>query len=213
MSDTNGAARASTIEAEVRQQLLARLGGPRAAIESAVPLALFTSAYVIGAHLGFAVAVSLVAAASVLLVRLLRRETMRPALQGAVGLGAGILLASGTGEAENLFLPGILTSAGWTVVLGGSLLVGRPLAGYLVAELIGRRRWRHDRAIMRLGRRLTAVLVAPMVLRLLVEVPLYLNGSVGGLGIARIVLGWPLHAATLALAGIILARGRTPLDG
>lgn len=213
MSTADGSsARASTIEAEVRRQLLARLGGPRAAIESAVPLALFTLAYVVGGRLGPAAALSLAVVVVVLLIHLVRREPVRPALQGAAGIGVGVLLASATGEAENVFLPGILTAAGWTVVLGGSMLVGRPLAGYLIAELVGRRRWRHDPAIVRLGWRLTAVLVAPMVLRLFVEVPLYLNGSVAGLGIARIVLGWPLHAVTLALAGVVLARGRTPLD-
>lgn len=200
-----------TVEAEVRAQLIGRLGGTRAAVESAVPLALFTMIFVIGGPLTWALAVSLAAAAVVLLVRLLRRDPARPALQGAVGVAVGALLASATGEAENVFLPGILTNAGWVVLLGGSLLVRRPLAGFVVAELTGRPKWRQDPAIMRLGNRLTVIAVAPMVLRLLVQVPLYLSGAVGWLGLARIVLGWPLHLATLAACAAVLTRGRTPL--
>ncbi|WP_300007406.1 DUF3159 domain-containing protein [Pseudonocardia sp.] len=200
-----------TVEAEVRAQLVARLGGARAAVESAIPLVVFTLVFVIGRQLTWALAASLATAAAVLLVRVLRREPVRPALQGAVGVGIGALLASATGDAENVFLPGILTAAGWTVLLGGSLLVRRPVGGYLVAELIGERDWRSDPAIMRLGNRLTAVAVAPMVLRLLVQVPLYLSGAVGWLGVARVVMGWPLHVATLAAAAAVLGRGRTPL--
>jgi hypothetical protein len=50
-----------------------------------------------------------------------------------------------------------------------------------------------------------------MVIRLAVQVPLYLAGEVGWLGVSRVVLGWPLYAAALAVAGVILLRGETPL--
>ncbi len=53
--------------------------------------------------------------------------------------------------------------------------------------------------------------LAPIVIRLGIQVRLYLAGRVSWLATSRVALGWPLHAATLAVAGLILMRGRTPL--
>lgn len=64
---------------------------------------------------------------------------------------------------------------------------------------------------MRLTDRLTRVLLASVLVRLVVQVPLHLVGEVAWLGLARLVLGWPLHAATLAIALLILLRDDTPL--
>ena len=66
---------------------------------------------------------------------------------------------------------------------------------------------------MRLADRLTLVLLAPLLIRIAVQVPLYLAEEVGWLGLTRLALGWPLHAATLAVALLILLRGNTPMPG
>ncbi|GMA19503.1 DUF3159 domain-containing protein [Arsenicicoccus piscis] len=64
--------------------------------------------------------------------------------------------------------------------------------------------------MVRVCNRLTLVLVGLFAVRLLVAVPLYLAGQVAALGIAKIVLGWPLYLAAVGLMGAILVRGRTP---
>lgn len=87
------------------------------------------------------------------------------------------------------------------------------MAGVVIGEVLGDRTgWRDDPAIVRLSDRLTLVMLAPTVIRLGVQLPLYLAGEVGWLGVSRVALGWPLHAATLALIGLILLRGNTPLQ-
>jgi len=42
--------------------------------------------------------------------------------------------------------------------------------------------------------------------------PLYLAGQVTLLGIAKIALGWPAYLCALAVMGMMLVRGRTPLS-
>lgn len=98
------------------------------------------------------------------------------------------------------------------MLLGGSLVVRWPLAGFLVGTLLDDPTgWRDHPALRRLGDVLTLVLLAPVLVRLVVQVPLYLAGEVGWLGLARLVPGWPLHAATLVVAMLVLLPGNTPM--
>jgi len=41
--------------------------------------------------------------------------------------------------------------------------------------------------------------------------PLYLGGQVALLGVAKIALGWPAYLCAVAIMGMILVRGNTPL--
>jgi hypothetical protein len=55
------------------------------------------------------------------------------------------------------------------------------------------------------------VLVLLYAVRVLVMFPLYLAGQVTLLGVAKIALGWPAYLCALAIMGMILVRGKTPL--
>jgi hypothetical protein len=72
--------------------------------------------------------------------------------------------------------------------------------------------WRRDRGLVRVCTRLTLVLIALFAVRLAIMVPLYLAGQVAALGVAKVVLGWPLWLAGVAVMGVLLVRGRTPSD-
>lgn len=202
----------ATVEGVVREHLATELGGPRGFVESAAPIAIFAVAYVVADDLRLSAVAGMAAALLLVVVRLVQRSSLRYVGHGLAGMALAALIAIGTGRAETAFLPGILQSAAWTVGLGLSMLVRRPAAGYVVGavldDLTG---WRDNPAIVRLSNRLTLVLLVPMLLRVVVQLPLYLAAEVGWLGVSRVVLGWPLHIATLAAAGTLLARGRTPL--
>jgi hypothetical protein len=204
-----------TVEGEVRAELARRLGGLRGSVETAAPLVVFTVAYLTTDDTRTAVLSALTAAAVAYGLRLLRRSETTFALQGLVGIVVAAVFVSITGEAESAFLPGLLQSGAWALLLGVTLLVRWPAAGFVIGailhDLTG---WRCNPAMFRLANRLTVVLLAPMVIRLGVQIPLYLAGEVGWLAVSRVALGWPLQAATLAVAGLILLRGKTPLpDG
>jgi hypothetical protein len=71
--------------------------------------------------------------------------------------------------------------------------------------------WRRDRGLVRVCQRLTMVLVVLYAVRVVLMFPLYLAGQVTLLGVAKIVLGWPAYLCALAIMGMILVRGKTPL--
>lgn len=203
----------STVEGEVRARLGAELGGLRGTLETSLPVVVFTVAYVISNDLQPSVLAAVAAAIVAYGLRVAQRSETRFVRHGLIGILIAAALARLTGRAETVFLPGLVQNGVWALLLGGSVALRRPLVGYLIGEVLGDRTgWRDNPAIVRLSNRLTLVLLAPMLIRLVVQLPLYLAGDVGWLGVTRVLLGWPLHAAALALAGLILLRGNTPLQ-
>ena len=79
-----------------------------------------------------------------------------------------------------------------------------------VAELLTG--WRRHAGVVRVASRVGWVIVVLDVVRLAVMVPLYLTGQVTALGAAKIVLGWPAYLLAVLVIGLLLLRGRTPLD-
>ncbi len=72
--------------------------------------------------------------------------------------------------------------------------------------------WRRHEGIVRVAARLGWVLVGLSVFRLGIQVPLYLQGQVEALGLAKVLLGWPAYAVAVAVAVLVVLRGHTPLD-
>lgn len=203
----------ATVEGEVRARIAEQLGGPRGAVEAVAPFAVFTLLYVLTGDVRSAVGVGFGAAVALLVVRRVQGTSTQFVRHGLFGIAMGALFAAISGRAETAFLPGIISNAAWIAVLGLSIVVRRPVVGFVVGTVLGDPTgWRGDRAIVRLSNRLTLVLLVPMVVRVAVQYPLYVAGEVGWLGVARIVLGWPLSAVAFAVGAAILARGRTPLQ-
>lgn len=196
----------------MRARLAAELGGVRGSMETAFPLVVFTVAYVITDELRPAVMGSVAAAVVAYGLRLAQHSQTRFVRHGLIGILVAAAVASFTGQAEAAFLPGIVQNGVWALLLSVSVVVRWPLAGFVIGTVLDDvTGWRDDPGIVRLSNRLTLVLLAPMVIRLAVQLPLYIAGAVGWLGASRVLLGWPLHAAALALASLILLRGNTPL--
>lgn len=201
-----------TVEALVRAQLARALGGRRGVVEAAVPTAAFSLGWVLTDALAPSLAIGLGCAVVLLAVRLLTRQTVQFVLNALIGIVIAAAFALRTGRAEDAFLPGILYNAVYAVALAGSVAVRWPLMGLLLGAVTGDLTgWRSDPAVVRMTGRLTLVLAAPCVLRVLVEWPLYAGGQVGWLGAAKIGLGWPVQLGALAVMVALLARGRTPV--
>lgn len=210
------------VEEFVRHQLSASLGGPRGMIESALPFVAFTVAWVIvrdrtglplsplQVALGAAVAVAAVLA----IVRVVQRQSVRFVLQAVVPTAIAALIAARTGRAEDVFLPGILYNGALAVVSALTIAVRRPLVGYLIGAAIGDPTgWTADRGLVKMTGKLTAVLAVPYLTRFVVQMPLFLAGQVVWLGVAKVVLGWPLLLGALFVMGLMLSRGKTPIEG
>ncbi|MGN6090577.1 MAG: DUF3159 domain-containing protein [Actinomycetales bacterium] len=188
------------------------LGGGRGVLEAAVPTAAFTLAWIVSQHLTLSLGIAVGAALVLLVLRLLRRETPRFVLNSLAGIAIAAFFALRSGRAEDAFLPGILYNAGYTVVLVGSVLVRWPVVGFLLGSVSGDPvEWHRSREVVRLASRLTLLLAVPCALRVLVQYPLWLAGETAWLGVAKLVLGWPLQVAAIAAALALLTRGSTPL--
>lgn len=203
---------AQTVEDVVRAKLSAALGGRRGMVEGAVPTVGFTVTYLLTRELRLALAVGIGLAVVALLARIAQRQPVQFVVNSLVGIAIAAVFASRSGRAEDVFLPGIIYNAVYTVVLTLSVLVRWPLVGVMIGSVTGDlSAWRHDPGVVRLCSRLTWVLVAPCAIRVVVQYPLYLAGEVGWLGVSKLALGWPLQVAALSAMVYLLARGRTPL--
>lgn len=201
-----------TVEQLVRSQLAKALGGRRGVVESAVPTIVFTVSWIIGHDLRASLIISVGAAVMLLAFRLIQRSTPQFVLNALFGIGIAAVFASRSGEAKDVFLPGILYNGGYSVVLVFSILVGWPIVGFLVGSVTGDpTAWHADKAMVMLCSRLTWLLALPCVVRVLVQYPLWAGDHVALLGTSKIVLGWPLQLAALAGMAYILGRNKTPL--
>ena len=221
---------ADTVEAVVRAQLAKALGGRRGMAEAAVPTILFTVTWLTASDLRLALSVSIGAALVLLLVRLVQRSTVQFVVNALFGIGIGWYFVyrsaqSGGSEQEQAlayFLPGLLYNGGYAVVLAFTCLIGWPLVGFMVGSITGDpTAWHKDKQVVRLCSRLTWLLVAPCLLRVAIQAPIWIAGNSGSmdpdaavaaLGVLKIALGWPLQLAALGSMIWLLSRNRTPVD-
>lgn len=176
--------------------LLARAGGVRGLIYSALPVAVFAATSpTLGLPAATAAAVG--AAAVVAIWQLLQRNSVRPALFGfgAVAVCAAVALV--TGRAKDFYLPGIWMYLGLAIAFTTSLVVRRPLVGVVWAWITGRDgSWRRVRSARLAFDIATAVMAAASWSRFCVQYYLYDTDREGLLALARVAMGWPIFVVT-----------------
>ncbi|NLT05255.1 MAG: DUF3159 domain-containing protein [Solirubrobacterales bacterium] len=182
------------------------LGGRLGIVESGLPAVAFVTAYTAsGQDSRLSAAVALGIGVALAIARIARRQTLRYALSGLAGVALAAFIVSRTGRAEDFFLPGLLLNAGYALAYLVSILVGWPLLGVIVGAVTGQgMAWRSDPEQVRAYARASWIWVAMFVLRLIVQLPLYLAGAVVALGVARVAMGAPLFAVAAWLSWLIL---------
>lgn len=206
-------ATAMTVEELVRQRLGEAFGGIRGVVETAVPTLVFTGWYLSTLALRESIIVAAAITVVLLLVRIVRRSNPQFVLNALFGIGIAALFAARSGEARDVFLPGILYNSGYAVVLTATILIGWPLMGFMVGGMVGDLvGWRSDKAMRTLCSRLTWFLVLPCILRVAVQYPLWTADELVLLATAKILMGWPLQIASLLGMGWLLSRNNTPLN-
>ncbi|BBX97329.1 DUF3159 domain-containing protein [Mycobacterium lacus] len=191
------------------ERLLAQAGGVSGLVYSSLPVMTFVIASS-AAGLLPAITSAVGIAGMVLLWRLIRRESVQPAVAGFFGVAVCALIAYAVGESRGYFLVGIWMSLVWAVVFALSVLIRRPVVGYLWSWASGRDRgWRVvPRAVFVFD---IATLGWTLVFsaRFVVQRLLYDADLTGWLGVARIGMGWPLTAiAALATYWAVKAAQR-----
>ena len=193
------------------EQLLAQMGGVSGLIYSSLPVVTFV-AISSAAGLRAAILSALGVAGLVLLWRLVRRNSVQPAIAGFMGVGICALIAYFVGQSKGYFLLGIWMSLVWAVVFTVSVLIRRPIVGFLWSWSTGR-----DRAWRGVPRAVYAFDVASLgwvlvfAARFVVQHWLYDANRTGWLGVARIGMGYPLTAVAALLTYVAIKAAQRAL--
>ena len=138
-------------------------------------------------------------------LRAVTKQTMTPAIGGLVGTGISVALALFSGRASDFFLVGLYTNAGYGAALLISVLVGWPLVGLAVGFLMGDGiAWRSDPSKRRVLTILTLCWTGLFLVRLAVQLPLYLADNVELLATTKLLMGLPLYAPLLVVSWLMV---------
>jgi hypothetical protein len=187
--------------------VLKSAGGIQGIAESILPGLVFLIAFTIDReNLAMAVTASLAVAAVFTVARLVQRKPLTQALAGFIGVGLSAWLATSTGKAENFYVLGFFTNVGYILAMSISVAVRWPIAGLLFGFIRNEGvEWRKDPKRIRAYSIGTWVIVAVLVLRLVVQVPLYFMGEQGlaALATTRLIMGAPLYILGIWIAWLI----------
>jgi hypothetical protein len=170
------------------------MGGISGLIYSSLPVVAFVP---VSSAFGLVPAIvsALAVAALILVWRLIRRDSIQPAISGFFGVGVCALIAYLVGESKGYFLLGIWMSLFWAVVFTLSVLIRRPVVGYVWGWVNSHDRgWRDVRRAVLAFDIATMFWVGVFASRFVVQHHLYDADQTGWLGVARIAMGWPLTA-------------------
>lgn len=194
--------------------VLRSAGGIQGIAESILPGLVFLIAFTIDReNLAMAVTASLAVAAVFTVARLVQRKPLTQALAGFIGVGLSAWLATSTGKAENFYVLGFFTNVGYILAMSISVAVRWPIAGLLFGFIRNEGlEWRKDPKRIRAYSIGTWVIVAVLVLRLVVQVPLYFMGEQGlaALATTRLIMGAPLYILGIWIAWLITRPAPVP---
>src|SRR4051794_7073220 len=106
------------------------MGGVSGLIYSSLPVLVFVPVSTL-VGLKPAIIAALGVATLILVWRVWRRDTVQPAVSGFIGVGISAAIAYWVGESRAFFLPGIWLSLLYASVFILSVVIRRPIAGYI----------------------------------------------------------------------------------
>lgn len=176
-------------------------------MESALPSVVFVIVYLVTSSLGWALAAALGVAAVLAALRLARREKPVRVLGGLAAVGIAAVVAARTGNAADYFLPSLLANVASALIWAVSILARCPLLGVIVGFAIGQKTgWRQDADLMRAYSNASWIWAGSFLVRAGVNTPLYLTDNLVGLGISRVLLGWPMVLGVIAASWWAIRR-------
>lgn len=182
------------------------IGGWRGVFDSAFPSLVYLLVYLPTHKLVAAVTSAVVAGVAIAAYRIAKKRSTLQILGGLVGVGISAVITLTSHQARGFFLYGMILNAVYGSAFLISLLLNKPLVGFLVGAATGDPTgWLKDRQLRRVYAAATWIWVFVFGIRLLVRVPLYLANAVGWLGITGIIMGWPLYLLAAWFTYLLLA--------
>lgn len=190
--------------------LFGAIGGIRGVVESILPGFVFLIVFTVTGELLPSVVAPCAVAVVALLVRLIQRLPVMPAVSGGIGIALSAGFALWTGRAEDNFVGGFVINSLSLLVVLVSLAARRPIVGVLAALLNPAVDWRNDKDASRAASRATVLWGIFFALRLGVQVPLYFAGLTAALASTKLLMGLPLYTAMLWLTWLLLRSATQP---
>ena len=211
MADAPAAAPVAT-----KPALVEALGGKRGLIDSGLPAIVFVLVNSVvqafddrSTALNAAIVASIVSGVGIVVLRLVRKETLQQAISGFFGLAIAVFFARRSGEARGFFLPGIFINIAYGLAFVGSAVLGRPVVGYVYAALEGLdARWRADARLRRTFAVASIGWSLVFASRAVVQAVLYVMDRPGLLAASKLLMGWPLTIGAVALTMAYVKRRR-----
>jgi hypothetical protein len=194
--------------------LFEAFGGLRGMVETVLPGLLFVTIFTINKDLRSsaiaAVAVSLV----LLVVRLVRRDTVKHAFSGIFGVAFGVVFAMITGNAKDFYLPGMLYTLGLAAAYMVTAAAGFPLIGVILGPVFKENlSWRNrnpgrKKAYTKASWAWGLILLAKCAILF----PLYWWADTTQFGWVLIALKIPPFLLAVYLTWVFLAKAPAPID-
>ncbi|MFC5994098.1 DUF3159 domain-containing protein [Pseudonocardia hispaniensis] len=189
------------------------MGGIAGVVYSSIPVAVFIPVNMV-AGLRAALIAALGAGALVAVLRLVRREALQPAVSGLIAVGVCAFLANRSGEARDFYLPGLIYSGVLCLAFLISVVVRWPLAGVVWHAVNGDgHAWRRNRPLLRAYTLASLLWALVFGARLVVQGWLYRVDEADWLGVARLLMGYPLFGVALLVTFWAVRRARRPSPG
>ena len=190
---------------EDQKTILNALGGKRGLLDSGLPALIFIIVFTVTHKLNGSLIAALIVSAILTIIRLIRKDTLQHALTGLFGVAISAFFARSTGRAQDFYLPGLIINLVYGTVYAVANIIGWPVLGLVLGPILGEgAQWRNDPIRKAAYRRAGWIWVALFSSRIAVQYPLYRAGAVTELGIARVIMGWPLFLLTGWLTYLIL---------
>lgn len=163
--------------------------------------------------LGPALAAALGVAVVIAVWRIVRKETLQPAISGLLGVALCAAIAWFTGDAKGYFLYGIWMSLALFIAAALSILFRWPAVGVIWKGINGEEmQWRKVSQARRAYAIATGGWAVIFLARFIVQRAIYDADATTTLGVARILMGWPLTLLVTALTVWMVRRADAAVE-
>jgi len=197
----------------VDTSLIDAFGGVRGMVDMTVPGFAFVVVFTVTKNLGLSSYSAFGLTLLLAVVRLARRETLKHAFGGVLGVAISAYIAMKSGKAQDFYLPSMIYGVALGIAYAISAVVRWPLIGVFLGPILGENMtWRtQNPGRLAAYTKATWVWVALFALRAAILFPLYWAGNVTWLGVAKIGLGVPPWLVAIYLSWLILSKAPPPI--
>jgi hypothetical protein len=178
--------------------LVEMLGGRQGVIDSVVPVTVFVAVNAATRNVTTSALAAVASSLCLVVVRLIRREPLKHVFSGVLGVGISALIAIRMGSAKGFFLPGIVSNAVYLTLFVGSVLLRRPIVGFLIRQVSDKpAAWHEHPRVRRAYAEATLGWAGVFATRVLVVGYFALQNKTLSAGISKILLGPVLYVIAL----------------